>query len=365
MALKKFKQKTPDAILIKAPKAEHGFATFAHLNAVVQEVNTISLTAGPAGPTGAQGVQGIQGVAGAQGIQGVQGNIGIQGVPGPVGPAGLNWQGVWDTDASYAEDDAVAFDGASWFCIAAVTGTGNGDPETDTASWALLAAEGLQGPQGLPGVQGIAGATGPQGPQGIQGIQGIPGVDATLTKTSGTVFGGTLVAPALLSNDINLISQGGQQRYILPLLTGADLGKEIKVISGNGNSSFILADAAQGQNIYAQSNSYTSQIQIEFNEVLVFTYLGAGFWTMSSELRSPIRLSGKTLGDGSVYNYDLVVVNNTVTTARTAAQLNASFPETQYLEGTQVIYTAITGGPIMYTKTGFTSWVSTPVSVVS
>lgn len=365
MALKKFKQKTPDEILIKAPRAEHGFATFAHLNAVVEEVNTISLTAGPAGPTGAQGVQGIQGVAGAEGIQGVQGNIGIQGVPGPVGPAGLNWQGVWDTDASYVEDDAVAFDGASWFCIAAVTGTGNPDPQVDTASWALLAAEGLQGPQGLPGVQGVTGVTGPQGPQGIQGIQGIPGVDATSTKTVGTVLGGTVAAPALLSNDINLISQGGQQRYILPLLPGVDLGKEITVISGNGNSAYILSDVAQGQNIYTTSNAYTSQIQVEFNETLVFTYIGAGFWTMSSELRTPIRLSGKTLGDGTVYNYDLVVVNSSVTTARTAAQLNTSFPDTQYLEGTQVIYTAITGGPIMYTKTGFTSWVSTPVSVVS
>lgn len=36
MALKKFKQKTPDEILIKAPRAEHGFATFAHLNTVVE-----------------------------------------------------------------------------------------------------------------------------------------------------------------------------------------------------------------------------------------------------------------------------------------------------------------------------------------
>lgn len=40
MALKKFKQKTPDAILIKAAKAEHGFATFAHLNVIVDYINT-------------------------------------------------------------------------------------------------------------------------------------------------------------------------------------------------------------------------------------------------------------------------------------------------------------------------------------
>lgn len=36
MALKKFKQTAQDPILAKAPAAEHGFATFAHLNAVVE-----------------------------------------------------------------------------------------------------------------------------------------------------------------------------------------------------------------------------------------------------------------------------------------------------------------------------------------
>lgn len=94
---------------------------------------------------------------GSEGPQGVQGPAGP---PGPVGPAGLEWQGAWDTDSSYALDDAVGFNGASWFCIAEVTGTGNPNPEVDTTSWALLAAQGAQGQQG------IQGPTGPQGPSG-------------------------------------------------------------------------------------------------------------------------------------------------------------------------------------------------------
>jgi hypothetical protein len=97
---------------------------------------------------------------GSEGPQGVEGPAGP---PGPVGPAGLEWQGAWDTDSSYAEDDAVGFNGASWFCISAVTGTGNSNPEEDTTHWALLAAQGAQG------IQGIQGSTGPQGPQGEDG----------------------------------------------------------------------------------------------------------------------------------------------------------------------------------------------------
>jgi hypothetical protein len=94
------------------------------------------------------------------GSQGAEGPEGPAGPPGPVGPAGLEWQGAWDTDSSYAEDDAVGFNGASWFCISAVTGTGNSNPEEDTTHWALLAAQGAQG------IQGIQGPIGPQGASG-------------------------------------------------------------------------------------------------------------------------------------------------------------------------------------------------------
>lgn len=97
------------------------------------------------------------------GSQGPEGPEGPAGPPGPVGPAGLEWQGAWDTDSSYAEDDAVGFNGASWFCISAVTGTGNSNPEEDTTHWALLAAQGAQG------IQGIQGPIGPQGPSGGSG----------------------------------------------------------------------------------------------------------------------------------------------------------------------------------------------------
>ena len=105
---------------------------------------------------------GPQGPIGPAGPQGVQGPIGAQGIPGPVGPAGLNWQGAWSALGTYVIDDAVGYNGASWFCIDPV-GPSVTTPDLDPTNWALLAAEGAQGPQGIPGVQGPTGAQGPAG----------------------------------------------------------------------------------------------------------------------------------------------------------------------------------------------------------
>lgn len=97
-------------------------------------------------------------MVGPQGAVGLQGPIGPQGVAGPVGPAGLEWQGAWVSGATYAIDDAVGYNGASWFCIAPTSGTVA--PNLATTEWALLAAQGAQGPMGP---QGVAGPAGPSG----------------------------------------------------------------------------------------------------------------------------------------------------------------------------------------------------------
>lgn len=92
------------------------------------------------------------GPAGPQGVQGPAGPL------GPVGPAGLQWRGAWVSGTSYIANDAVGYNGASWFCISATSGTQS--PNLATANWALLASQGAQG------IQGVQGPTGPQGPQG-------------------------------------------------------------------------------------------------------------------------------------------------------------------------------------------------------
>lgn len=103
----------------------------------------IESTPGPIGPAGPQGVQGPAGPL------------------GPVGPAGLEWEGTWNKNNSYIENDAVSFGGASYFCILAIAGsTLNQSPPNDPTHWALLASQGAQGPQG------VQGPTGSQGPAG-------------------------------------------------------------------------------------------------------------------------------------------------------------------------------------------------------
>ena len=106
-----------------------------------QEIATIELTPGPRGLQGEQGLQGLQG---------------IQGIQGPVGPAGLNWQGQWVSGTSYDQDNAVGYNGASWFCISPISGTI--PPNLDVTNWALLASQGSPGPQGPQGEAGTSGS---------------------------------------------------------------------------------------------------------------------------------------------------------------------------------------------------------------
>jgi hypothetical protein len=88
-----------------------------------------------------------------------------------VGPAGLNWQGSWVSGGNYVEDDAVAYNGASYFCISDISG-GTTAPDSDTTHWALLAAQGAIGATGSAGATGPAGPTGATGPAGPTGDTG-------------------------------------------------------------------------------------------------------------------------------------------------------------------------------------------------
>jgi hypothetical protein len=107
---------------------------------------------------------GPQGNPGEDGIDGVQGPQGPQGVPGPVGPTGLNWQGTFVPCVVYSENDAVSFDGSSYFVTCETTdGSECETPYDNTSCWGLLANQGAVGPMGPQGVQGLTGATGAKG----------------------------------------------------------------------------------------------------------------------------------------------------------------------------------------------------------
>jgi hypothetical protein len=129
------------------------------------EINDFAATL-PAGPTGAQGVAGVTGPAG---------------VPGPVGPAGLNWLGTWVSGTSYILNDAVGYNGASYYCILA---NNSGNPATNPTKWALLASQGAIGATGATGLQGPTGAAGPSNVLSIGSVTTLSaGSSATATIT--------------------------------------------------------------------------------------------------------------------------------------------------------------------------------------
>jgi len=146
-----------------------GLTSTAQLNITsLFKLNGSQGTAGQILTTQGPGLPAIWSGAGG-GPQGIQGPVGPQGPIGPVGPAGLNWQGLWVSGTSYVADDAVGYNGASWFCILATTGTTT--PDLDTTHWALLASQGAQGLIGPTGLQGPTGATGPTGVTGSNTLQ--------------------------------------------------------------------------------------------------------------------------------------------------------------------------------------------------
>lgn len=96
-----------------------------------------------------------------RGDKGEKGDTGATGATGPTGATGLNWQGTWSSTTDYVNDDAVYYNGSSWF--AAGDPTVGEIPQIGATHWMPLA---------LQGATGATGATGPQGPQGIQGPAG-------------------------------------------------------------------------------------------------------------------------------------------------------------------------------------------------
>lgn len=222
-----------------------------------QEISNIELIPGPAG---IQGEQGTQGIPGAQGEIGLQGPIGPQGVAGPVGPAGLNWQGVWVSGTSYVVDDAVGYDGASWFCINNTAGISS--PDLDPTNWALLASQGSQGPQG---------------PQGLPG--------ESVVKTRGSVNGGSYLSEGLLSYDINILQAGGNNFFKLPSTT--IIGKEI--IVDVLSSTAIIYGAVSGALAFETSaNSSSSQCPLVFNDLVKFTSIGNNLWLIEHLQRTGV-----------------------------------------------------------------------------
>ena len=160
---------------------------------------------GAQGPAGATGPQGPSGDGGATGPEGAKGDM------GEVAPAGLLWRGQWVSGDSYVINDTVGYNGASYFCILAISGILS--PPSDPTHWALLAAQGATGPQGPIGATGAPGSLGPVGPVGPQGV---PGTAGGLSSLNGLTNSTQLFAVGTTGTDFNIVSGGNTHTFNVP-----------------------------------------------------------------------------------------------------------------------------------------------------
>jgi hypothetical protein len=309
-------------------------AVIGYVNDVAEYAATLVATT--PGPTGAQGVAGPTGPAG---------------VPGPVGPAGLTWRSTFVPGTSYILNDAVGYNGASYYCILATSSVTV--PSSNPTNWALLASQGAIGATGATGLQG------PQGPQGPSGSSG--------AATQGIVTGGpNFSAPGVLSYDINYVyPYAGGNAYVLP--DNPSIGKVVTVLnytSSIGSPSASVRAFSLGAVMLGNSNnSYTSTVSIKNNETSRFIYVGGGYWKVEYVASTNISFNNFVL-DGT-YGYNISeTVTNTTASAFSADQLNLFYSATYYPVGAKVICRNIVGGGLMYIKVGATDWVSTPITAV-
>jgi hypothetical protein len=290
-----------------------------------------------------------QGPVGPAGPQGVQGPIGPQGALGPVGPAGLNWQGAWSASGTYVVDDAVGYNGASWFCINNV-GPSVTTPDSDPTNWALLAAEGAQGPQGIPGVQG---PTGPQGPSG------------TIAPYTNSVVIAVSSSPGtVMTSDINAIA-AINNNWFVRLPENVPAGKEVFVYGSSqvGTGWTNVQPFNLGSTIITnKSNQSTGQFQVYLTDIVRFTSAGNDFWIAENITSSPLRFNNQIVSGVGNFIYESAV--NSTTSALSAATLNTTYNNFTYPVGFKAICPSISGGGLMYVKTGTATWVSVPVTTV-
>jgi hypothetical protein len=285
-------------------------------------------------------------IIGLQGPQGVEGPVGPQGPIGPVGPAGLEWQGQWSAEGVYVEDDAVGYDGASWFCINDV-GPSATPPDEDTANWALLAAQGAQGPQGPQGAQG---PTGPQGPQGVSG-------SVSYTEGSLNSEPSSFVEFAKLEETFTRVFvTSPTDNYIGISNVGLSTGHVFVVQNKSMTTNLIVRPLNSTR--FLQPNGFSSQIDfiVKPNTYARFT------------------LVDNTSGSDKVFMVEVInplgmpnlsVLTNSTTSALSLSTLNSTYPSSTYVVGTKVFCGSITGGGLVYIKTGESTWVSQLITNVT
>ena len=111
------------------------------------------------------------------------------GAQGVQGDRGIEWQGEWAVENSYAYSQGVSHEGRSYIWLNQTIG--NSEPAPESSDWLMLADKGDDGEQGIQGATGLQGIQGIQGETGIQGIQGVTGAAGQGFTNQGAYAGGT------------------------------------------------------------------------------------------------------------------------------------------------------------------------------
>ena len=175
-------------------------------------------------------------------------------------------------------------------------------------------------------------------------------------KTRGIVYGDATTTPVPLTYDINVLQTVDNSLFILPNTT--IVGKEVIVDSGISGTATIHA---AGGNFETIVSGTVGLHYVVYNDLVKYTSIGDNNWIVEQLQRKSPTLSGKNLSDRTYY---LSFVNNT-TSELSLATLNSTYPDNVQLIGLNVFCPSITGGGLVYTKTGVATWVSLPITVVT
>jgi len=267
------------------------------------------------------------------------GPAGAQGPPGAtgaVGPQGLAWQGAWNNQTSYNQNDAVSFNRSSYISLAG-SNTGN-EPDNSPSSWSLVAsggagfnftglfnpataynvndvatyngttyvataanqggatpdqnptnwtvmaaagaagaagpagATGAAGPAGAAGATGASGPAGPAGPQGPQGPQG-PSGSGGLSGLYVVPFSATPVFDASQGSTLKLTLTGNVTSSTLANATSGQIFSLIVCQDSSGGHTFVPPANVQWNPIGANGANYCVAESFTFDGVTAY-YLG-------------------------------------------------------------------------------------------
>jgi hypothetical protein len=167
------------------------------------------------------------------GPQGPQGEPGAKGDKGDTGPAGLNWRMGWDAGTQYAVDDAVYYNGSSYYAVAVPTVGTAPDPNL-TTPWMELAIMGQKGDKG------DTGATGPAG-VGVPDMSGATSGDVVRYNGSTTEWH-TPVAADITDLGTAATKNTGTTSGTVPLLNASGRLDIARLASGTPDGTKYIRD---------------------------------------------------------------------------------------------------------------------------